>query len=226
MTTEIAKTNANTALITNDVEHGGLTGKDLEIPRATLLQPTSPDLQEYAELKAGQYINSVTKEVLTGPFAPLFAFKQYAKFNEEGKMEWSTVNRNDPRVVEGLQWVDDQRPAVTEFLNVMVVFKSNPELPLILSFKSTALRVGKQFMTLVSMKGKPSYHFWYELSTKLNKKGSQSWYSPIVKMVTPTEDHKVSEEDIAQFAAMASSYSPIVRNMPVDAAEATEEAPF
>ena len=84
MTTELTQYK-ETALITNDVEHGGLTAKDLEIARAALLQPTSPDLAEYSHLRAGQYINSVTKETLEGPFAPLFAFKQYAKFTPEGK---------------------------------------------------------------------------------------------------------------------------------------------
>ena len=124
----------------------------------------------------------------------------------------------------GLQWVNDQRPEVTEFLNVAVVFKNNIAAPMILSFKSTALRVGKQFMTLVSMKGKPSYHFWYELSSKVNKKGNQTWYSPVVKMVQPNDAHRVDEETIALLGKMANSYSSIMREVPVD--EGKEEVPF
>ena len=103
------------ASVLGDEATGGLTGSDFEIPRVLLLQKLSPDLEdpELKHLEAGMYINSVTKEILKLSFVPLFAFKQYAEFEAGGKLIWSTVNRNDPRVVKGLKWGESGDRRVT-----------------------------------------------------------------------------------------------------------------
>lgn len=226
MVNEIVETPKNTSLaaISGGVESGGISGSDMEIPRCSLLQSTSPVLKDNKNLNEGEFINSVTQEVLSGRFIPLFPFKQYAKFSMDGKLEWTTVNRNDPRVINGLKWIDNQKPEVTEFLNFMIVMEANPDIPLILSFKSTSLKVGKQFLTLLELKRtktkKPYYAYTYELGSKVQARGAQSWFVPKIGM--PTEKHEVENHSV--YADMVSQYQPLVQNVNVEASDPVDFA--
>lgn len=224
--TEIAKTEGHSLVGAGAVERGGITAQDLEIPRCVLLQNTSPDLADLPELKSGQFINSVTKEVVEGTIVPLFVFKQYAKFDDDGNFEWATLNRNESRVQEGLQWEDGNPPSVTEFINVMVV--DAQEMPMILSFKSSALRAGKQFLTLLSLKGKAPYCFSYDIGSKLMKKDSKSWYIPTLKI--PAKGHEVNAKLVEKYAKLAGTYQAVVTSIGVEGQEKStddgEEAPF
>lgn len=64
----------------------GANREDLIIPRAALMQPTSPQvLREGTEFKLGQIINSVTEEMLPGEFVPIFKFTRWIRFNPRKK---------------------------------------------------------------------------------------------------------------------------------------------
>lgn len=206
---------------TEDAKHGGMTGTDLEIPRALILQGLSPDVVE-GGLKSGTVINSLTKETLDGQFLALFPFKQYIKFTEEGKVEWKTIDRTDPRVEAGLQWVGDEAPAVTEFINMLTIFKVGGEwdlsMPLILSFKKTSLRIGRQFNTLLSLsqaQGKPYYASPYSIKTFLKQDGQKSWYLPKISPV-PSKEAKVPKEVIEAAAVYTAQFKPMIKDMPVE----------
>jgi len=206
---------------TEDVKHGGTTSSDLEIPRALILQGLSPDVIE-GGLKVGTIINSLTKETLDDQFIALFPFKQYIKFTEEGKVEWKTIDRTDPRVEAGLQWVGDEAPEVTEFINMLCIWRVGGEwdisMPLILSFKKTSLRIGRQFNTLLSLsqaQGKPYYAVPYRIKTYLKQDGQKSWYLPKISPV-PTKDGKLPKEVLEACATYTAQFKPMIKDLPVE----------
>jgi len=218
-------TKPENTLVGGDVSAGGLTGKDLEIPRCTLLQKMSPDLDDYKNLKEGQFINSITKEVLTGKFVPLFAFKQYAKFDSQGKPEWSTMDLNEQRVQDGIKWIGGDKPEVTEIINVMCSFISAPDVPLIMSFKSTSFRAGKQFVSLLAIQNGQPYEYTFNIGSKQMQKGSQSWFVPHITVPANAAERKVKPEDIKKYEALINTYRPLVQTVKVQQ-EGAEQAPF
>jgi hypothetical protein len=204
-----------------DAKHGGVTSSDLEIPRALILQGLSPDVVE-GGLKAGIIINSLTKETLDDQFVALFPFKQYIKFTDDGKVEWKTIDRTDPRVESGLQWVGDEAPAVTEFINMLCLWRVGGEwdtsMPLILSFKKTSLRIGRQFNTLLSLsqtQGKPYYAVPYRIKTFLKQDGQKSWYLPKVSPV-PSKESKLPKEVLEAAGAYAAQFKPLIKDLPTE----------
>lgn len=208
-----------------DITHGGISSKDLELPRVNILQALSPDvIEDPAEFKPGTIINSITKEILPPKFIPLFAFKQYAKFDEDGKLDWSTMDKTDVRVEEGLVWTKDDKgesvpPEVTEFLNVLCVFEDDTEMPLILSFKKSSLKLGRQFLTLIALKGS-GHGQWYSLATKQKQDGQKNYFVP---KVVPSKDAVPAELSEA-CAAMVATFKPLIQNIKVEEPRKDEDA--
>ena len=132
---------------------GEFSSRDIILPRAIILHSDSKE----EGLLSGMIINSLTRQELKGTFIPLFVYKSYVKFGDELKAEWSTMDRTDPRVVEGLKWNINERskknekPEVTEFINFACVFNEDLSFPVILGFKSTSLKKGKTLLTLCLM---------------------------------------------------------------------------
>ncbi len=211
-----------------DVEHGGTGSEDLVIPRVSILQALSPDVRE-GGMTPGVVINSITKETLGDRFLALFAFKQYIKFDEAGKMEWKTINRNEPRVAEGLEWKDDKPPVVTEFLNVLCVFEIDGEwdlsMPVVPSFKKSSLGIGRQFNTLLQMRkrsGKPEYHTPYLLSTFEKQDGQKAWFQPKI-VPAPKAKAKVAKDVTDQVVELAKGFLPLIHNITVAGGGAEED---
>lgn len=241
-TTELAKpveTAVAVAKPADDVRHGGVSASDLEMPKVLVLQDLSPDVKARIGLAPGQVINSISKEVLGNLFIPLFPFKNYAKF-VKGQIapEWSTSDRLDPRVEAGLKWGKDEKgetvnPTVTEFLSFLTLFQDadgafNMEVPLVLSFKKTALRSGKQFLTLTQMKGsKPMYAYAYTLNVREKSGNNNTWQEPFVSVPKDKAQHELAQATVDQAAALAARWRPLVTNLNVvDDAAASEETPF
>lgn len=214
------------------VEHGGTTQEDLEIPRALLLQALSPDVAE-GGLKAGIIINSITKETLGKEFVALFTFKQYVEFDADGKVVFKTIDRTDPRVEAGLKWLkddkgNDQPPVVTEFLNVLCIFNTDGEydvaMPMILSFKKSSLRIGRQFNTLLEMKRSSgvAYHGQaYHISTFEKQDGQKRWYLP--KVVPAPKSVKIPKAVTDACVGLIRGFRPLIHQMPVEVAGLDEE---
>ena len=209
-----------------DIKHGGTTSNDLEIPRATILQGLSPDVLE-GGLSAGKIINSLTKEYLDPTFLALFPFKQYIEFGakggaDEGKVIRKTIDRTEAWVEEGLVWKEDKAPAVTEFLNILTLFKTGGEwdtsMPLILSFKKTSLRIGRQFNTLLALSqtaGKPYYSVPYSIKTVLKQDGNKSWFIPKVSPI-PSKEAKLDKDVLTAAAMYCAQFKPLIKEMPVE----------
>lgn len=212
------------APINEDVTDGGISASDFEIGRALILQSTSPDVQE-KNGDIGTVINNISKELLGKYFIPMLAFKQYAEFEpDNGPMKWSTRDRTDPRVVEGLKWVDSNKPVVTEFINLFVVFTSDESNPVVLSFKRGSMKAGKNFLTLMEMKrrAKNNPKKWHECVYRLDilekMKGTNKYYTPKVLPTSEEKDgaeSKVSPELLVACKQFAEFYGPTFKNMDV-----------
>lgn len=220
MTTEMTESKAGLPATKEDVRTGGVSAEDMTLPRALILQALSPAVRD-GDGKEGTIINSITKEVLGDKFVPILIFKQYAKFTDNG-LEFSTPDRTDPRVQEGLKWVDGEKPAVTEYLNVLCLFESDPTLPVILSFKRGSLKTGREFNTLISIKtqgGKVKpYSSVYSIELKNVKNGQNDYWTPKVKPVAGKAG-KASAELQEAAESFEAAFAPTIKHTAVEDAE-------
>ena len=158
----------------DDVDQG-----DFLIPRAKVVTFTSNETKDPDETKripAGRFINSVSKQDITKEFIPVMRYKNYVRFNamdakaanfdpnfELGKMIFSTRDRHDPRVVDGIQWGENnEKPLVQKVMNYLCYFKGE-NFPLILSFKSTSYKGAQRLNTLLESAGGDMFSNKYKL---------------------------------------------------------------
>jgi hypothetical protein len=177
---------------------GGVAQEDLVIPRAKLLQALSPEVQENG-MKQGLIINSLTKEVLPEKFIPIFSYKNYMRFNprdkkspnynqnfEPGDVIWQSTDPEDPKVQAETAWGENgERPLATTFLNFFSYFPGVP-MPLIISFKDTSYKAGKQLLSLCKFCGGDMFSREYKLTAKLEANNIAAYYVLSVAPVGPT----------------------------------------
>lgn len=204
-----------------DTSHGGTGREDLIVPRTMLLQALTPDISSFFPAVPGDFVDSITKEVIKGTFIPLFAFKYYAKFNATRKMEWGTVDAKDPRVVEGLQWHEDaqgnKKTDATEMLNFLIVLDSDPSTPRILTFKRSSLKTGRYFFTRLSLvSAKEKANCWthrYILASKETNGAKGIYFVPIVNSQSTKEESVVSAELQARCKELYQAYYPVMHQV-------------
>ena len=152
---------------------------DYVIPRAKLIQALSPEMNEGLEgVKIGSIINSLTKEILPMEFIPVFAFKNFTRFNprskddpnfdpnfEPGAMIWTSVDPYDPRVLKQTKFgPNGEKPAATTFLNFFSYFPGSP-MPIIISFSKSSYKSGKQLLSLAKFSRGDMFSKKYELTS-------------------------------------------------------------
>lgn len=206
---------------TMDVSHGGTGREDLIVPRLMLLQALTPDISSYFPAVPGDFVDSITKEVVKGTFIPLFAFKYYAKFDATRKMEWGTVDAKDPRVVKGLEWHKDadgnKKTEATEMLNFLVLLDSDSATPRILTFKRSSLKTGRYFFTRLSLvSAKERCPYWthrYSLSSKETNGAKGTYFVPVVNSLATKEENCVAAELQAHAADIYEAYYPTMHQV-------------
>ncbi len=169
------------------------TQEDLEIPRAKIVQFTSEEAKG-ADVKdripAGTFINSVSKVEISSEFIPIFRYKTYTQWNpmkkddinydpafEPGDMVFTTNDRHDPRVMEGINFgPNGEAPKVTQTINFLSYFPGQ-KLPLVLSFSKTSFKGGKKLNTLLEEAGGDMFTNKFKLSFKLEAKAGQEYYT-------------------------------------------------
>jgi hypothetical protein len=146
---------------------------DLLIPRLSLAQSMTPQLKRTNEnynpdLEEGQFFNSVTGEIYGDSVTviPLHFFKQYIQFGEDRRIVKIYDNEEVPSAAS-LAFVDGQKPLVTEFKNRMsLLLKEDGSIqPVVVSFKSSGLKVAKKWNYLISEKNLPGYAYTYNLQS-------------------------------------------------------------
>lgn len=192
--------------------------EDLLIPRVKLLQPLSPEVQEL-DMKAGQIINSLTKEVLPVEFVPVFVFKEYIRFNARdeksegyddkyapGALMWKTSDPNAPEVEQTKFGPNGERPLGQQVLNFFSYFPGCT-MPIIVSFSKTSYKTGKQLYSLAKFCGGDMFSRKYTLSAKKETNDSGIFW---VFQVAPAgmsspEEHKTAEALWESFSSKAAT---------------------
>jgi len=219
-----------TTSLTQKVEDGGVSARDFTMPRATILY------KEKNKVRPGTLVNNITNEPVTGLLVPLFPFKNYVKFTSDLGAEWATSNRNDPRVkaaLDNFNWKSGGKPEVTELLNFLIVTEQNYAAPMILSYKSTSLKLGRQYNTLFAMQcglgiatpGSCQQYLskrHYEVSVDHIVDGKYDYYHALIKM--PANKHMINDPQMQQqLMNLANVFSPIVNNLSADTYESSLE---
>ena len=189
---------------------------DLRLPRVKLLQALSPECSdESLDLKAGQIINSLTKEVLPGEFIPIYKGQTFIRFNPRntkdenydqaygpGEMIYRTTDPTDGRVVADIKFgPNGERPACTKFLNFLSYFPDVP-MPIILSFCNTSYKTGRQLLSLAKFANCDMFSRKYRLFSKHETKNGNEYY---VFAVSPSgiateEEYSLAEQWYDQYA--------------------------
>lgn len=185
MSKQLATIEHNTGLATIP-EHlradvGNRDGKDnvgqsdLLVPRLSLAQSMSPQMKRTSEsynpvLKEGQFFNSVTGEIYgeTVTVIPLHFFRQYIEFTPPPDRKIVKIYDNgEVPPSQDLAFVDGQKPVVTEFKNRMSLLlqKDGSVQPVVVSFKSSGLKVAKKWNYLIAEKNLPGYAYTYNLQS-------------------------------------------------------------
>lgn len=190
--------------------------EDLLIPRAKLLQPLSPEVDELG-LKAGSVINSLTKDVLPAEFIPIFVYKEFIRFNPRnedadgfdpafapGALIWKTVNPTDPLVEQTKFGPNGEKPLAQSVLNFFSYFPGC-EMPIIVSFAKTSYKAGKQLYSLTKFTSGDMFSRRYTLSAKKesNDAGTYWVYQVAPAGLAEEKDFKAAEMLWETFATKA-----------------------
>ena len=184
-----------------------LDQEDLVIPRANLLQPTSDDISAPGSMfRAGQIINSLTKEVLPEKFTPIFYWKEFTRFNPRkkedigftpdvppGSFMWTTKNENDQRVLDFCQGDKDMLYHLQRIVFFCVF--DGCAIPILVSFAKTSYKAGRSLYSLVKFRNKPAFSQKYKLTTQPGKQEKGNYFTFVV---TPAGDCNPEEFSIGE----------------------------
>jgi hypothetical protein len=170
------------------------TKDDLRLPRLTIAQKTSPQVEEgtpeYIEgLKFGDLFNDLSNDVYgRGPlrFVIVRADRPRAmEFNpidEGGGVVDFDVPLTDPRCA----WTTNpetgkrEKPVATVFYDYVLWLVDHEEMAA-LSLKSTGLKVAKRLNSMIKLRGMPLFTGLYEVTTEIQKNDFGSFGVYVIK---------------------------------------------
>ena len=208
----IKSQNAGLAVASNQrgFEAPGFTQEDLIMPRAKLLQALSPEIQDGGEgLSQGNIINSITQEKLPEEFIPIFAFKNYARFNPRkkedpnfnsefapGELIWKSSDPEDFRVqAETVFGPNGETPLAVTFLNFFSYFPG-ANTPLVVSFSKTSYKAGKQLLSMAKWAGGDMFSRKYKLTTHKESNDSGTYFVLRVAVLGENTEHSATCEKL------------------------------
>ncbi len=169
--------------------------EDFIIPRAKLLQPTSPEVNDNPGVfLPGTIINSLTKDKLFNEknelvFVPILKNTNWARFNprqpsdpnfdpayEKGAMIWRSNDPLDERVKTEAQFgPNGEPPKAIKFLNFLAFIPSQPIMPVVISFSKTSFKAGKELLSLTQF-AEGDMFAWEYILTAVQVKGDSGTY--------------------------------------------------
>lgn len=136
--------------------------EDLIMPRAKLLQKTSPEVEE--GLKFGDIINNITKEKLPERFVPVFKQKYFVKFGDDRKMLWKTFSPDSEQLEETRFGENGEKPTASAVLSFLCYFEG-VETPIVINFSKTSYKAGKQLLSLAKYANCDMFRRAYKLKS-------------------------------------------------------------
>lgn len=162
--------------------------EDVLIPRLCIAQAMSHEVTEgdpkfIKDLRPGQFFNSLTQKIYGKKviLVPLFFFHQFIEFipkEQGGGIAAQYKNRADVPP-QDLEFIDGQKPAVTEFKNEMSLLidgETGAYEPLVVSFKSTGMNAAKKWNSLMRQTNLPAYARSYVLEITNEKNTKGAWF--------------------------------------------------
>jgi len=173
------------------------TRDDLILPRLSICQSLTPQRKPQNPLyikglEEGQLFNTVTGEVYGGSveLIPLVFTKSRIYFRdmkEGGGILCQSFNGIDGGSISptcdacpNSKFSGDQAPACSDFKNFVSFVLPTRHL-LVVSFKSTAIKAAKAWLTRMQMFNKPSYAGIYEISTQPGETKKGDFFAPVIK---------------------------------------------
>lgn len=207
-TTELQKTGTN-MLATQSEAPAGFEDEeqgDFIIPRVKVIQTLSPERKDKIA-EEGAILNSLTKEKLNGKsFVPVFKFSNnidWKSRNDGGGMLCYSKDGKIGRVLatdeikqcaickrcefDNTKQGSEAIPKCTKYINFFGFFEGE-RFPIILSFSKTSYNEGKKLFSLAKVTMQNMWHNKYVLNAKLEKKGNNEWYIPVVTIAGPASD--------------------------------------
>jgi len=191
--TAIAVVDERPAFLTVGDTRGTETlGKDdMQMPRIALAQQMSPELVEdnpkfIDGLKQGMMFNSVTREIIgKGPIMVTVIRRdppRYVEFvprDAGGGVKDPNVPANDPRTQFG---PDGELPLATKFYDYILMRVDRPGFELIAaSFKSTGLKVARNWNALIKLRNAPVFAGAYQLGVVKEKNAKGEFFNFSIK---------------------------------------------
>lgn len=180
--------------------------QEMVLPRLGLCQSMTPqrkkdDPKFIRGLEEGDFFNTVTETIYGAKtyVVPLFFFKSRILFNPMEEGGGLRCQAPDARVGVGdpggdcercpmAQFSKDDKPVCSLFYNYVALVLDEPaKLPttedmVVVSFKSTGLKVSRQWNSLMRFRGRfDSFAGVYEFTSAAMKNDVGSWYQPVVK---------------------------------------------
>jgi len=207
----------------------GVYENELIIPRAKLMQPTSPELSENEDLRQGMVANSVTLQECPQKFIPIKKEAKWIRFNplkstdlgfdsnyKPGSIIWQSKDPDSPEVKsEGYFGPQGEPPLATKFLNFFVIFEGQ-FVPNIIGFAKTSYNAGKQLLSLARYSGENAlFSRKYVLKTLKQQNDKGVYYVFKIAQAGKTSD--------LEYKACFSAYQDLIKKEPVIH---EEESPF
>jgi len=176
---------------------------DLLLPRVILTQALSKFVQEDG-MKAGVYVNSLTKKVIEDTtFQPLYASKYWDLLKPEGNkmvFEARVTDEHDERLVGRKMWSDEEGKAnVNTVLAVIALIEGSP---CVIPFTKTSYKAGKALLTYAKMNQGPFFSHKYKLVASRETTKGNSYYVTNVQDLGPvTEAEKLAAYALYQTLA-------------------------
>lgn len=191
---ELANTQSNRSVDVASSFGGAIDQDVLVVPRAKVLQFTSPEIAQDSSLRPGMIIESIGNRPLSDKFVPIKCEHVYIMFNpkqgepghdssaEEGTLLWKTTTPTKEQKALCEFGPNGAKPIAMESLDFLCLFEGEA-LPCWLSFQKTNLTAGKKLYTQLwasAMKGVPMYGNKFYIRTRLVNTNPQRKYYEIL----------------------------------------------
>tara|TARA_Y100001938_G_scaffold77886_1_gene107671 strand:+ start:579 stop:1232 length:654 start_codon:yes stop_codon:yes gene_type:complete len=191
----------------------GSDSDDFSLPELHLFQDVGNESDTYGDHDKGVYVNSLTNEVVdTSEIIPVIAQKQCVVWHhrDSGNKGLAGVFSDRKSVPETLQAGNGTEYDIVEYVNLICIVVSEPDLPFLLRHKSSALTAIRTLNTLEMGrmnigKGRGVYN----LTAKQKSNDQGKWFVP---QYVPKGD--ASEDMIAMATSFASMFGN--REIPAD----------
>lgn len=183
-----------------------VSGNDLSTPIIKVLQPTSPEIQENPELRAGMLFNSIQRTAVSELYCvSVYYDTQFSIFSKKARQFVDTANSKEEAevVVKGLPGgagdyeISDTRLQYCVQLAVDDKGNIKVETPFIMYMKSTMVKVSNDWNTEIMNRYGQETSRWagiWKMATMKRSNDKGTWFVPTISFAGYIQDKKLFDE--------------------------------